>query len=136
LHLRASMPGACGAHALHALSRPAAATAGFLPPGCDRGRIIPVMERVLTPYLRGGGARAFRGANFQARPGARPGARLHVPRAVGEAWHRACAAVAAGRERRGARLWAAEAAREVGSQKCAAAAAVLWPQAAEKSVPL
>jgi len=136
LHLRASMLGACGAHARRLLSRPAAATAGFLPPGCDRGRIIPVMERVLTPYLRGGGARAFRGANFQARPGARPGARLHVPRAVGEAWHRACAAVAAGRERRGARLWAAEAAREVGSQKCAAAAAVLWPQAAEKSVPL
>ncbi len=130
------MLGACGAHARRLLSRPAAATAGFLPPGCDRGRIIPVMERVLTPYLRGGGARAFRGANFQARPGARPGARLHVPRAVGEAWHRACAAVAAGRERRGARLWAAEAAREVGSQKCAAAAAVLWPQAAEKSVPL
>jgi len=115
------MPGACGAHALHALSRPAAATAGFLPPGCDRGRIIPVMERVLTPYLRGGGARAFRGANFQARPGAR----LHVPRAVGEAWHRTCAAVAAGRERRGARLWVAEAVREVESQKCAAAAAVL-----------
>ena len=39
--------------------------AGFLPPDCDRGRIVPVMERVLKPYLRGGGARAFRGNNFQ-----------------------------------------------------------------------
>lgn len=36
---------------------------GFLPAGCDRGLIIPVMERVLGPYLRGGGAKAF---NFQA----------------------------------------------------------------------
>lgn len=41
------------------------AAAGFLPPDCDRGRIVPVMERVLKPYLRGGGARAFRGNNFQ-----------------------------------------------------------------------
>jgi len=48
-----------------------AAAAGFLPPGCDRARIIPVMERVLTPYLRGGGARALRGANIQARCGPR-----------------------------------------------------------------
>lgn len=36
---------------------------GFLPAGCDRGLIIPVMDRVLSPYLRGGGAAAF---NFQA----------------------------------------------------------------------
>ena len=36
---------------------------GFLPPGSDRGRIIPVMDTVLSPYLRGGGAKAF---NFQA----------------------------------------------------------------------
>jgi hypothetical protein len=35
----------------------------FLPPGADRGLIIPVMDRVLGPYLRGGGAKAF---NFQA----------------------------------------------------------------------
>ena len=36
---------------------------GFLPAGCDRALIIPVMDRVLSPYLRGGGAAAF---NFQA----------------------------------------------------------------------
>ena len=35
----------------------------FLPRGCDRARILPVMERELGPYLRGGGAKAF---NFQA----------------------------------------------------------------------
>lgn len=35
----------------------------FLPPDCDRGVIIPVMDRVLSPYLSGGGAKAF---NFQA----------------------------------------------------------------------
>ncbi len=35
----------------------------FLPDSCDRAVIVPVMERVLGPYLRGGGARAF---NFQA----------------------------------------------------------------------
>ena len=35
---------------------------GFLPPGSDRRRIIPVMDAVLSPYLRGGGARSF---NFQ-----------------------------------------------------------------------
>jgi aarF domain-containing kinase len=34
----------------------------FLPQKCNRGVIIPVMERVLGPYLRGGGAKAF---NFQ-----------------------------------------------------------------------
>ena len=37
---------------------------GFLPVNSDRGLIIPVMEKVLSPYLRGGGAKAF---NFQAR---------------------------------------------------------------------
>ena len=36
---------------------------GFLPGDCDRRRIVPVMERVLGPYLSGGGARAF---NFTA----------------------------------------------------------------------
>lgn len=35
---------------------------GFLPTDSDRGRIIPVMDKVLSPYLRGGGAKAF---NFQ-----------------------------------------------------------------------
>lgn len=35
----------------------------FLPQNCDRALIIPVMDRVLSPYLRGGGAAAF---NFQA----------------------------------------------------------------------
>lgn len=35
---------------------------GFLPAASDRGRIIPVMDTVLSPYLRGGGAKAF---NFQ-----------------------------------------------------------------------
>ena len=37
---------------------------GFLPADSDRGRIIPVMDKVLSPYLRGGGAKAF---NFQVR---------------------------------------------------------------------
>ena len=36
----------------------------FLPAECDRGVIIPVMDRVLSPYLAGGGAKAF---NFQVR---------------------------------------------------------------------
>jgi aarF domain-containing kinase len=35
---------------------------GFLPTDADRATIVPVMERVLGPYLRGGGAKAF---NFQ-----------------------------------------------------------------------
>lgn len=38
---------------------------GFLPQRCDRGLIITVMDRILSPYLRGGGAKAFKG-NFQA----------------------------------------------------------------------
>ena len=37
---------------------------GFLPLDCNRGQIIPVMDRVLSPYLRGGGARSI---NFQVR---------------------------------------------------------------------
>jgi predicted unusual protein kinase regulating ubiquinone biosynthesis (AarF/ABC1/UbiB family) len=36
---------------------------GFLPKNPDRGLIVPVMDRVLSPYLRGGGAKSF---NFQA----------------------------------------------------------------------
>mmetsp|Transcript_6338 Transcript_6338/g.15184 ORF Transcript_6338/g.15184 Transcript_6338/m.15184 type:complete len:662 (+) Transcript_6338:167-2152(+) len=35
----------------------------FLPRDSDRARIIPVMDRVLSPYLRGGGAAAY---NFSA----------------------------------------------------------------------
>jgi hypothetical protein len=35
----------------------------FLPKDANRAVIVPVMERVLGPYLRGGGAKAF---NFQA----------------------------------------------------------------------
>ena len=37
---------------------------GFLPLDSDRRRILPVLDTVLSPYLRGGGARAF---NFQVR---------------------------------------------------------------------
>lgn len=44
----------------------------FLPPNADRGLIVPVMERVLGPYLRGGGARSF---NFQALSQVRAAAR-------------------------------------------------------------
>ena len=36
---------------------------GFLPQAVDRPLVIPVMDRVLSPYLRGGGAKSF---NFQA----------------------------------------------------------------------
>jgi len=36
---------------------------GFLPQDCDRATIIPVMQRVLKPYLKGGGAKAM---NFSA----------------------------------------------------------------------
>jgi predicted unusual protein kinase regulating ubiquinone biosynthesis (AarF/ABC1/UbiB family) len=32
---------------------------GFLPENCDRGQVVPVMERVLGPYLRGGGAKSL-----------------------------------------------------------------------------
>ncbi len=32
---------------------------GFLPTNSDRGLIIPIMDKVLSPYLRGGGAKAF-----------------------------------------------------------------------------
>ena len=36
---------------------------GVLPPSpSPRGLIIPVMDRILSPYLKGGGAKAF---NFQ-----------------------------------------------------------------------
>ncbi|PSC74696.1 alanine-glyoxylate transaminase [Micractinium conductrix] len=52
---------------------------GFLPAGCDRGLIIPVMERVLGPYLRGGGAKAF---NFQALSTDLLSATLEIPFSV------------------------------------------------------
>jgi len=52
---------------------------GFLPGGCDRGVIIPVMERVLSPYLRGGGAKAF---NFQALSQDLLSATLEIPFSV------------------------------------------------------
>ena len=32
---------------------------GFLPVDCDRGQVVPVMARVLGPYLRGGGAKSL-----------------------------------------------------------------------------
>mmetsp|Transcript_75071 Transcript_75071/g.244069 ORF Transcript_75071/g.244069 Transcript_75071/m.244069 type:complete len:601 (+) Transcript_75071:828-2630(+) len=39
---------------------------GFLAKDTDRGSLIPILQRVLGPYLRGGGAQSFKGANFQA----------------------------------------------------------------------
>lgn len=41
-------------------------TLGFLARDTDRGVLVPILQRVLGPYLKGGGASAFRGANFQA----------------------------------------------------------------------
>ena len=52
---------------------------GFLPADADRGLIIPVMERVLGPYLRGGGARSF---NFQALSQDLLSATMEIPFAV------------------------------------------------------
>ncbi|KAK9828554.1 hypothetical protein WJX72_000728 [[Myrmecia] bisecta] len=52
---------------------------GFLPFGCDRGLIIPVMEKVLSPYLRGGGAKAF---NFTALSQDLLSATLNIPFSV------------------------------------------------------
>ncbi|KAG2496070.1 hypothetical protein HYH03_005989 [Edaphochlamys debaryana] len=52
---------------------------GFLPRGCDRAVIIPVMDRVLSPYLRGGGAAAF---NFQALSQDLLAATLEIPFSV------------------------------------------------------
>lgn len=51
----------------------------FLPARCDRGLIIPVMDRVLGPYLRGGGAKAF---NFQALSQDLLSATLEIPFSV------------------------------------------------------
>ncbi|CAK0781480.1 hypothetical protein CVIRNUC_005384 [Coccomyxa viridis] len=52
---------------------------GFLPGGSDRGRIIPVMDTVLSPYLRGGGAKAF---NFQMLSQDLLNASLQIPFSV------------------------------------------------------
>jgi predicted unusual protein kinase regulating ubiquinone biosynthesis (AarF/ABC1/UbiB family) len=52
---------------------------GFLPARCDRALIIPVMDRVLSPYLRGGGAAAF---NFQALSQDLLSATLEIPFSV------------------------------------------------------
>lgn len=41
-------------------------TLGFLARGTDRGFLIPVLQKVLGPYLKGGGASSLKGANFQA----------------------------------------------------------------------
>ncbi|EFJ46283.1 hypothetical protein VOLCADRAFT_105641 [Volvox carteri f. nagariensis] len=52
---------------------------GFLPPNPDRALIIPVMDRVLSPYLRGGGAAAF---NFSALSQDLLAATLEIPFSV------------------------------------------------------
>lgn len=41
-------------------------TLGFLADDTDRAFLIPVLQRVLGPYLKGGGAGALKGMNFQA----------------------------------------------------------------------
>lgn len=51
----------------------------FLPRNADRALIIPVMDRVLSPYLRGGGAAAF---NFQALSQDLLAATLEIPFSV------------------------------------------------------
>ncbi|CAE7524166.1 unnamed protein product [Symbiodinium natans] len=38
----------------------------FLAPDVDQASLVPILQRVLGPYLRGGGAQAFKNANFQA----------------------------------------------------------------------
>ena len=57
------------------------AALGFLPRDADRGLIVPVMDRVLSPYLRGGGAKSI---NFQALSQARR-LRCSAPRTRGHA---------------------------------------------------
>ncbi|CAJ1368415.1 unnamed protein product [Effrenium voratum] len=39
---------------------------GFLAPDTDKDALVPILQRVLRPYLKGGGAQAFKNANFQA----------------------------------------------------------------------
>jgi len=41
-------------------------TLGFLADNTDRGTLIPLLQRVVGPYLKGGGAGAYKDANFQA----------------------------------------------------------------------
>ncbi|KAF5837147.1 hypothetical protein DUNSADRAFT_4767 [Dunaliella salina] len=52
---------------------------GFLAPDCNRAQIIPVMDRVLSPYLRGGGAAAY---NFSALSQDLLAATLEIPFSV------------------------------------------------------
>ncbi|GFR44520.1 hypothetical protein Agub_g5787, partial [Astrephomene gubernaculifera] len=52
---------------------------GFLPERTDRAVVIPVMDRVLSPYLRGGGAAAF---NFSALSQDLLAATLEIPFSV------------------------------------------------------
>lgn len=39
---------------------------GFLAEDTDRGSLIPILQRILGPYLKGGGAQSMKNANFQA----------------------------------------------------------------------
>lgn len=39
---------------------------GFLDKSVDRGFLIPVLQRILEPYLKGGGANSMKGMNFQS----------------------------------------------------------------------
>mmetsp|Transcript_97166 Transcript_97166/g.245055 ORF Transcript_97166/g.245055 Transcript_97166/m.245055 type:complete len:865 (-) Transcript_97166:164-2758(-) len=39
---------------------------GFLAEDTDKGVLIPILQRVLEPYLKGGGAQSMKNANFQA----------------------------------------------------------------------
>eukprot|EP00448_Togula_jolla_P013946 CAMPEP_0170579030 /NCGR_PEP_ID=MMETSP0224-20130122/5770_1 /TAXON_ID=285029 /ORGANISM="Togula jolla, Strain CCCM 725" /LENGTH=846 /DNA_ID=CAMNT_0010902035 /DNA_START=10 /DNA_END=2550 /DNA_ORIENTATION=- len=39
---------------------------GFLTKDVDRGLLIPILQRILGPYLKGGGASSLKNANFQA----------------------------------------------------------------------
>jgi len=32
---------------------------GILPPDCDRPRVIPLMDKALSPYVKGGGAKKY-----------------------------------------------------------------------------
>ncbi|CAE7190181.1 ABC1K3, partial [Symbiodinium sp. CCMP2456] len=38
----------------------------FLAEDVDQAALVPILQRVLGPYLKGGGAQAFKNANFQA----------------------------------------------------------------------
>ena len=55
------------------------AALGFLPHNSNKAVIVPVMDKVLSPYLRGGGARSF---NFQALSQDLLAATLEIPFSV------------------------------------------------------